>query len=695
MKGQKQDVIVLRGGLDIVTPALQLPPGAVIACQNYESEVRGYRRMQGYERYDGQGKPSEASYWVLDFDSGSTEMTEGDTVTGDTSGATGIVLTDATLGSGTYGGGDAAGYVVLYDVSGTFTDNEGLEVSAANVATADGTALEKGADNDTDDETWLQAAIEKRRTAISAITGSGDVLGVCTMGGDVYAFRNNAGGTAAVMFKATTAGWSAQSFGDTLTFTTGSIATIVEGETVTGDTSGATATVERVVIQSGTFGGSDAAGYLVLSGTSGTFQAAETVTGGTSTGTVVPTGAQAAITLPAGGKYRSVVHNFYGTSNLRRLYFTNGEGYAHEWDGSVLAPIRTGLSSSLDKPNFLTVHSNHLMLGYDGGAIQFSGTGLPLSFMADDGAGEIGFGETITGLKSSTRTATIVTGRNKIGYLQGTDSTNFTLDEISPDSGAIADTLEVIGQPYFLDDAGVRSLTAAQEFGDWNTGTITRQIEPLIAGKRNGGISPVGALRVRAKDQYRLFYDDKTVICLYFGRQAPEPMTFLLEFTPTCVHSGETSAGDEVLFAGDDAGYVYQMDAGASADGAAISAYIRTPFVNQGAPQMVKRYHRALIEAIGGGADTTLYFSSDYSFGDPDTPTGIEDALAFAGGGGFWDVSLWDEFYWDAGIQSQAWAELNGIGKNISLAIMSDVTYEDPHTLSSITINFTPRRMLR
>jgi hypothetical protein len=691
---QQTDVIDFVGGLDIVSPYLRVGQGAVISCQNYESEARGYRRMEGYERFDGRPKPSEAAYWVLDFDSGSTEMAEDDVVTGATSGATGIVLADATLSTGTYGGGDAAGYVVLYNVTGTFQDDEGLEVSASNVATADGAAVQGGASNDTDDTTWLRAAIEKRRDAITAVTGSGAIRGVCTYSGDVYAFRDNAGATAGAMFKASTSGWTAQTFGLTLDFTGGGTAAIAEQDTITGATSAATATVERVVLQSGSWAAGDAAGYLVLSGQAGTFQS-ENIDTGTQSNIGTIGGDSAAITLPDGGKYRWLVHNFYGTSNYKRLYLVNGEGPALEWDGTVLAPIKTGLSDALEKPTHIGVHNNHLLLGYRGGAVQFSSTGVPIEFNAVDGAGEIGLGEDITGIRSATRKSTVITCRNKISYLTGNDATDFVLSDIAQDSGAVADTLEVVGEPYFLDDRGIRGLSTAQEYGDWSIGTVTRQVEPLISGKKAAGTLAVGAMRVRGKDQYRLFYDDKSVLSVYFGRGTPEVMQFLLEFTPSAVCTGRDSLGDEILFAGDTAGLVYQIDAGTSADGDDIEAFLRTPFLFQKSPITDKRYFRATLDVNAGSVDTTISYSSDYSFGSPDRPSGVEASIDFEGGGGFWDVALWDSFYWDAAVQDQAFAELNGLGTNVSIAIMSTGTYEEPHTLSSLTVNYAPRRSAR
>lgn len=692
---QQQDIMTFVGGLDLVTPPIGVSKGHIIACRNYESDVLGYRRTSGYERFDGQPKPSEASYWLINFTAGQTAILEDDVITGATSGATAIALRDATVDSGTFGGGDAVGEIVLYNVVGTFSDGENLQVSAATVAVADGTAVETSAATDTLNSTYLQEAIEKRRTIIAAVPGSGSILGTFTFSGDVYAVRNNAGGTAAVMHKATTAGWVAQSFGDTLDYTAAGTVAFSEGETITGGTSGATATVRRSAHRTGDLATNTAAGYLVLSGTSGTFSAAETITGGTSGATATATAAQTAVTLPAGGKYRAITHNFFGASNLRRAYLANGVGYALEWDGTVLAPIKTGLSEALDKPKFIGVVGANLFLGYNGGSLQFSGIDQPIEFNVDKGAGELGLGETLTGFKSHTSTAAVITGRNIVAYISGTSKADFQVNKISEDSGAIADTLEVVNQPLFLDDRGVRDMQTADSYGNWRIGTITRKVEPFIKRQRVNGVTPVGTLRVRSRDIFRLFYSDGSAISIYFGRGKPEVMLLEIGFTPALLHSGEDAAGDEILLAGDSSGFVYQMDAGPSFDGDEVSAYIRTSFLHQGSPNLFKRYTSATVEIDAAGGGTSLSFTSDYSYGDPDLPSGSETSANIYGGGGYWDESRWNEFFWSSPIQGIGSAELNGLGKNISMVFMSDATIEDPHTLTSLTINYTVRKQAR
>jgi len=56
------------GGLNMVDPSLALKPGELVAAENFEIDIRGrYRRVDGYERFDGQTLPSDITYYRIPF----------------------------------------------------------------------------------------------------------------------------------------------------------------------------------------------------------------------------------------------------------------------------------------------------------------------------------------------------------------------------------------------------------------------------------------------------------------------------------------------------------------------------------------------------------------------------------------------------------------------------------------------------
>jgi hypothetical protein len=137
------------GGVNMVDPSLSLEPGELVAADNFEIDIRGrYRRMDGYERFDGQTLPSQITFYRIPFTLGTARDSVfdsafssafdmqvpsiGDLVKGATSGAIGSVLNvsleditgdDAT---GTFSTSDAEGYVYFIVVSGTLQDGETL-----------------------------------------------------------------------------------------------------------------------------------------------------------------------------------------------------------------------------------------------------------------------------------------------------------------------------------------------------------------------------------------------------------------------------------------------------------------------------------------------------------------------------------------------------------------------------------------
>lgn len=80
---------------------------------------------------------------AVSFENGSTEIQDGDTVVGDSSGATGTAYGDPVLESGSWTNDDASGDILLRNVSGSFSANETLTVSGTNCATSTGFSVKE------------------------------------------------------------------------------------------------------------------------------------------------------------------------------------------------------------------------------------------------------------------------------------------------------------------------------------------------------------------------------------------------------------------------------------------------------------------------------------------------------------------------------------------------------------------------
>jgi len=163
--GLQSNYFPFEGGLNIVEPALSMRPGELVASDNFEVDIRGrYRRIDGYERFDGRTLPSDITYYRIPFTLGTARdsvfdmsfgtafdmqiPSVGDLVKGETSGAIGSVLSvsieditgDSESGSFSrlsafstafsdafyFTEGNAEGYVYFVARTGTLQDGETL-----------------------------------------------------------------------------------------------------------------------------------------------------------------------------------------------------------------------------------------------------------------------------------------------------------------------------------------------------------------------------------------------------------------------------------------------------------------------------------------------------------------------------------------------------------------------------------------
>lgn len=483
----------LGGGLDLVSPALSIPPGAAILAQNFEPALSGgYKRMDGYTIYDGSS------------------------------------------------------------------------------------------------------------TSPAAVPGSGDLRGLWVYNNTLYAFRDNAGGTACVMHKATASGW-----------------------------------------------------------------------------TTVTTPA-----LTAGGSYEFVNENFTGSSSTMKMYGCDGVNKAFEFDGTTFTQLTTGMTT--DTPSHIASHSSHLFLSFEG-SIQHSATGDPTDWTVANGAGEIGVGDDITLMRGMQGGVLAVVTDNTVQALHGTSVADWVLKIVSAESGGKAFTSAYLENDlYFLNDAGLSTLQAVQAFGDFATSNLSRKVKPYI-DVRSDNI--VGAVSIPEKNQYRLFYDDKTVLVgAFLNREIVGFTTFLLEHTPSCVVSSES-----VTYFGTSDGEVMLMDSGTSFNGGDIQSFLRLPFTNLNSPHRKKRFRKMVMD-VDAGSQASINYSMDFEYGEKGSS---EQAEIIYGSGGYWDAVEWGAFTWSSPTISRIEGYIDGTGRNFSLLIRHKSATDPAFTLQGVQVNYSLRGLQR
>lgn len=692
------ELMPFNGGLDVVTPPLELETGYCTAAQNYEQDINGgYARIVGYERFDGTARPSDATYTILPCSTVGSNATDGSvTVTGATSGATGVLIAAG------------ANYIVVTKTSGTFTVT-GESLTTGGTVT-NGPAAIDSAPTPLLDAQYRNLAADVYRALIQKVPGSGNILGVWLYNDITYAFRNNVGGTAAAMYKSTGSGWALVPLGFELKFSTGNTA-LAEGVTLTGFTSGASAVITRVELESGSYAGSTAAGHFIFASiTGGPFTSGENlqVSGATK---AVAAAASAAITFAApGGTFEFVNANFGGGVNTKRMYGCDGKNRAFEFDGSVFVPINTGMTT--DTPQHIAAHKNQLFLSFTG-SVQNSGLGQPYAWVPILGTAEIAMGDQVAGFKQlpggQSQAALGVFTKNNISVLYGSSSADFQLNPFEQNAGAFAGTIQRLGTVVMFDNRGIASMSAVQAYGNFASATLSKRIQTLLKTKRP---LVTTSCVLRDKTQYRLFFSDGTGIAVTFDNgqaasnqyagtynlgtgQVVGMMPFLFPVPVLCAVSEEFSDGGEGVFFGSNDGFVYQMEKGTSFDGANIEAYLVMGFNNSKGPRTLKQYRHAMLEVTGQGyAELSFSYDLGYATTDIDQTTPAQTGIE-ALNPGMWDVGNWDTGTWDGTTLTPTYFDMVGSAENVSIKVRSNSDYFSSTRISGAIFHYSPRRIIR
>ena len=530
-------------------------------------------------------------------------------------------------------------------------------------------------------------------TSAATVPGSGPVRGIFSSSAfGTYAFRDNAGGTACLLHKATASGWQVVTMLSYIPFNAGTAA-IAEGASINNG-SGATAVVRRVVVSSGSWGGTpQASGRLYVDTVVGTWAATNAIKVGATTQATATAGVTATTLLP-GGNYECLEYNFYGASNKRRIYGCDGVNPAFEFDGTYFVQITTGML--VDKPNHIAAHRNALFLSYPGGSVQNSSIGEPLTWNVRTGASDIGIGSDVTGMVSFRGATLAIFGQSTTHQLYGTPGlADFELKVMSLTTGAYAGTASDVGGTLrYLSAEGLHQLATTQQYGDFVATSESGKVRPTLAPS-----TAVFAYPYRNKDQYRLVMNDKTAwYVTYFADRPPEFMRaeFPVQFVTAYVL--RTGSG-EVAYVGDDAGNVYVMDYDPaystlpipSFDGVAIDSVLRLPFNFVSAPAIRKRFHRVQFE-MQGSSPVTLTVATEFDYANL---TGDAYEAATGGASGLIGQGQIGTIVFGAGMEPLAEVNVCGVGRNMGLIITHSSTTDQPFTLVAADVQYSTRGIQR
>lgn len=410
--------------------------------------------------------------------------------------------------------------------------------------------------------------------------------------------------------------------------------------------------------------------------------------------------------LTSGGSYsffNSAFDLLAGHQREELFFFVNGVDHPAYYDGTQIQFITHANLPTTVFPTTINVFKNRLFLGYPDGRLFFSKVGDPTDFDAVNGAGVIEYNKVITNLQivvgdtlaiflESTRGSGIQLLSSLYSEASGTDvvaTYKFKQDEFSDRSGAYPRTVQrILGQTLYMNDRGVSSLEAADVFGDFVASSLSKNVQSTLMRIKN---LTTTSLVDRENNQYRLFFSNNQAffITLDVDNNVKGITSVVYDHPVLGVSEGIDADGNDYKVFISNTGYVYKMDSGTSFDGGVIKTRMDTSFHSYGTPSFWKKFYKVVLETTSSSS-LTIFGRFDFNYGSSDVPkTVVQEYQADNDLGGKYGVDNWGAFtYGSSAVQSPT-LYIQGVGNNMSMVLLTESAYEDPHTIHSAIVDYS------
>ena len=339
-----------------------------------------------------------------------------------------------------------------------------------------------------------------------------------------------------------------------------------------------------------------------------------------------------------GSKARFQNFNFDGTE---RLVMVDGTNYPITWNTNETVTTIDGTTDVLGAEVVSQFH-DHLFFA-KGSLLSFTAPFAQNDFSTGNGAGSVRLSSRITGLVTF-RDKLIIFTNSSIHQLTGTSAATFQLQEIAEDIGCSEpDTIqEVGGDIMFMGPDGLRFLGATTRIGDFNLSLASRNIQDQVTQFRTD-YNDLVSLTIRGKSQYRLlgFLTNQTEenASGFIGTQFADQDANSFAWSETKgikayrATSANTGQNDISLFVGE-TGFVYKLDIGFKFDGKAISSSFYTPYISINDPRVRKTMYKATsFYDPEGDVSGSLIFKYDFQ-----RPGVIQPSTSSLTGGGAFSI---------------------------------------------------------
>jgi hypothetical protein len=390
--------------------------------------------------------------------------------------------------------------------------------------------------------------------------------------------------------------------------------------------------------------------------------------------------------LLPGGDYNFTNYNFLASSTSNTMFWTDGVNKARMFDGTTVSVIDNVGMGANDKPVNLAAHNDRLFLAYVEGSLQSSLLGNPSDWVTD--SEELGIGSNITDLIAGVGNTLVIFCDEAIKILKGTQDVNtWELETFSDVSGAYEHTaFRLFGTIFYMDDRGVTNLTAAQEFGDFASNSISQKVYKTIQENK----SKITCATVsRDKNQYRLFFN--TGVALYFSflnKQLRGVTSVKFDIPVLSIVEGEDAEGNNVIYFTSEDGYVYQMDSGTSFDGSQIETKMQTAYYHYGSPRNWKKFLSITAE-ISSLSDLDIAVRTLFDYNSSYLPKAGPTLLDLEGIGDLYGEGVWGiARYSGSGKTNRLLYYVKGLGTNMSITFSTLSKYNQQHVVQNVITDY-------
>ena len=390
-------------------------------------------------------------------------------------------------------------------------------------------------------------------------------------------------------------------------------------------------------------------------------------------------------------KTRFAKYNFNGTEKIALVDGLNEPALYDNATFTVLLDAPTDVIGA----TFVAEVKNHLFFA-KGSTVTFTAPYTDTDFSVANGGGNINVGGTVTAL-AVFRQQLIIFTETSIHQLTGNTVADFNLQPITTDIGCIdSDTVQEIGgDVMFLGPDGLRLVSGTDRIGDFGLAVVSKTIQDTMTRFISANTSFTSCV-IREKSQYRILgfntniteENAQGILATQFAPQGGDNMAWAETrgIRANVADSNYNQNTEVVLFSHDD-GYLYQMESGNSFDGANIKTTFATPHMPISDPRRRKTFYKLFLYTDPQGSvsfNVSLKLDFDSQGTIQPAPLSI---LNTQGVVGFFGTGTFGSTKFGTKLLKLFEAQVVGSGFTVSFQFDSDDT-NPPYSIDALTVEY-------